>query len=78
MNLIKEITMLSENAIEGRLSIRGNVNKFKGDYCSIVDGVNKTLDAVVQPIKESSGVLEQMANANLQIAVDGNYKGDHA
>jgi methyl-accepting chemotaxis protein len=77
-SLIKEIMRLSENAIEGRLSIRGDVSAFKGDYKSIVDGVNKTLDAVVEPIKESTAVLNEISKANLQVAVEGSYKGDHA
>ncbi|KNY27078.1 methyl-accepting chemotaxis protein [Pseudobacteroides cellulosolvens] len=77
-NLIKEILRLSENAIEGRLSVRGDVSAFKGDYRSIVDGVNKTLDAAVEPIKESTAVLNEISKANLQVAVEGAYKGDHA
>ncbi|HEY9062270.1 MAG TPA: methyl-accepting chemotaxis protein [Pseudobacteroides sp.] len=77
-NLIKEIMMLSENAIEGRLSVRGDVSAFKGDYRNIVDGVNKTLDAVVEPIKESTAVLNEISKANLQVSVEGSYKGDHA
>ncbi len=77
-NLIKEIMRLSENAIEGRLSVRGDLSAFKGDYRNIVDGVNKTLDAVVEPIKESTAVLNEISKANLQVAVEGSYNGDHA
>lgn len=77
-NLIGEIRVLSENAIEGHLSVRGNTSKFSGDFQNIVDGVNKTLDAVVEPVKEATTVLEEMAKANLRVEVAGDYKGDHA
>ncbi len=77
-NVIKEVTVLSEKAVDGDLNIRGESNKFNGDYKNIIDGINSTLDAVVQPVKEASNVLIEMAKGNLQICVEGNYKGDHA
>lgn len=78
IEVIEEIKIMSKNAIEGDLSFRGNKSKFSGDFQIIIDGINKTLDAVVEPIKESSSVLAEMSKANLQVAVEGNYKGDHA
>jgi len=78
IEVIEEIKNMSNNAIEGDLSFRGNKDKFSGDFQNIIDGINKTLDAVVEPIKESSTVLAEMSKANLQVSVEGNYKGDHA
>lgn len=76
--LISEIGNLADSAVEGRLSVRGDERKYSGDYSTIINGINKTLDAVVQPIKEASVVLEEMSKGNLQVAVQGDYKGDHA
>ena len=78
IEVIEEIKIMSKNSIDGNLNFRGNTNKFSGDFQIIIDGINKTLDAVIEPIKESSDVLEEMSKANLQVAVVGNYKGDHA
>lgn len=78
IEVIEEIKIMSKNAIEGDLSFRGNKSNFSGDFQIIIDGINQTLDAVVEPIKESSAVLGEMSKANLQVAVVGNYKGDHA
>ncbi|AEV68186.1 methyl-accepting chemotaxis protein [Acetivibrio clariflavus] len=78
IEVIEEIKNLSQNAIDGNLSFRGNTSKFSGDFQTIIDGINKTLDAITEPIKESSTVLAEMAKGNLQVAVTGNYKGDHA
>lgn len=76
--LIEEVKSMARNAIDGKLNNRGDVNKFKGDYKEIVEGINKTLDAVVEPVQESIKVLDEMAKSNLQVAVEGNFKGDHA
>ncbi len=77
-NLIVETTMLSDAAIEGKLSSRGEAEKFNGEYAKIIEGINRTLDAVIEPVNEASAVLQEMAKGNLQIAMEGNYLGDHA
>ncbi|MEG6523228.1 HAMP domain-containing methyl-accepting chemotaxis protein [Desulfotomaculum sp. 1211_IL3151] len=77
MSLIEEMVKLSETAIEGQLSSRGDLTKFYGDYRKIVEGVNKTLDEVIKPITETAAILEQMAQGNFQVSVTGNYKGDY-
>lgn len=77
-DLVADIGDLSNSAVEGRLSARGDEKKYSGDFKNIINGINKTLDAVVQPIKESTSVLEEMSKGNLQVSVTGNYNGDHA
>jgi methyl-accepting chemotaxis protein len=77
-SLIAEMNNLSEAAAEGNLSVRGDVNKFQGDYQKIVSGVNDTLDETTGPIHEAVTVLEQLAKGDLQVSMVGEYKGDHA
>jgi methyl-accepting chemotaxis protein len=76
--LVNEMNVLTTSAMEGKLDVRGNEQKFKGVYQDIVHGVNKTLDALMGPIKESSDVLIEVANKNMTARVTGDYKGDHA
>ncbi len=76
-DLTSEIKLLTKSAIEGKLSSRGNETKFNGSFKEIVEGLNKTLDAVILPVKEGSDVLEDMAKGDLSIRVKGDYKGDH-
>ena len=40
--------------------------------------INELLDAVVEPIKEASDVLSQMAEGKLGARVEGDYQGDFA
>lgn len=71
-----ETIMLATEALEGHLTVRGDIKKFKGTYKDMVDGFNKTLDAVVEPIKETNNVLQKVADRDLTVRVNGNYKGD--
>jgi methyl-accepting chemotaxis protein len=77
-DLIEETRLLSENAVNGDLSARGNAEKFSGEYGNVINGINNTLDAIVAPIQEASGVLQEIAKGNLQIKMEGEYNGDHA
>lgn len=75
--LVEETTLISDSAVAGRIGVRGDASKFKGEFRAVVEGVNETLDAFGKPMAEVLGVLEQMAQGNLQVAVEGNYRGDH-
>ncbi|AFA49064.1 methyl-accepting chemotaxis protein [Acetobacterium woodii] len=76
--LVGETEMMAQIAVEGDLSHRGDSSKFSGEYALMIDGFNQTLDAVIEPIKEASMVLQELAQGNLQIMVRGEYNGDHA
>lgn len=76
--LINEVSMLTNAAMNGNLEVRGNEDKFEGGYKEIIRGFNKTIDAIIEPIQEAAAVLDEMAKGNLQVSVKGNYKGDHA
>lgn len=76
--LVTDANLLVQAAVDGKLNTRADASKHSGDYRRIVEGVNKTLDAVIEPIKEAATVLNQMSNGNLQMRVKGDYKGDHA
>ena len=76
--LVQDVNLLAQAAVDGHLDIRADATKHSGDFSTIVTGVNKTLDAIIEPIKEASAVLQEMSNGNLQLRVQGDYKGDHA
>ena len=76
--MVTDVTRLSQAAVDGELTIRADISKHEGDYRKIVEGINQTLDIVIAPVKEASAVLQEMAVGNLQLRVQGDYKGDHA
>ncbi|MGD0337987.1 MAG: methyl-accepting chemotaxis protein [Bacteroidota bacterium] len=76
-SLLGETNALTLAAREGKLGIRGNANKFTGGYRDIIDEMNKTLDAIVTPLQESSDALSAMSTGDLTVGMKGEYKGDH-
>ncbi|KLU65370.1 methyl-accepting chemotaxis protein IV [Desulfosporosinus acididurans] len=73
-----EIGILIGASKEGRLAERANAKLFKGDWADLVQGLNGLIDAILEPIQEAAGVLDEMAKGNLRVNVKGNYQGDHA
>ncbi len=76
--MVADVNLLAEEAVKGDLSYRADASKHGGDFAKIMNGVNETLDAVTEPIKEASAVLQEMARGNLQVEMVGDYHGDHA
>ena len=76
--MIRDVDALTNASVEGTLDVRADADKHKGSYRRIIEGFNRTLDAVVEPITEASAVLQEMARGNLQVVMDGDYLGDHA
>ncbi len=74
--LVDDATMLAQAAVEGRLQTRADATKHQGDFKKIVDGVNKTLDLVIDPINETIAILKRMAEGDLTPTMTGDYKGD--
>ncbi len=76
--LIDESDEIATAAQNGDLSARGDVNKFSGDYRTIITGFNFTLDNILKPIKESVNILKQISAGNLNVKMNGDYKGDYS
>ena len=74
--LIAEATVLSRAAIDGKLSTRGNTNKFKGGYQQIVQGVNDTLDAVIGPLNVAAEYVDRISKGDIPNKIFDNYNGD--
>jgi methyl-accepting chemotaxis protein len=74
--LIEDTNMLASAAVEGRLDSRADGTRHGGDFRKIVEGVNRTLDNVVTPMRDIGRVLERMAANDLTARVTGEYRGD--
>jgi len=76
--LVDEVKKITHASLEGNLEVRGDSEKFDGEYKEIVEGINKTLDTIIQPIQEAAYVLSEVSEGRLDVAVSGDYKGQHA
>lgn len=77
MMLVEETKKMAQIAISGDLNNRGDVTKFQGEYATVIEGFNQTLDAIIDPIQAASATLNELAEGNLKITMDGDFKGQH-
>ena len=73
-----DVQTLIEHSLKGELEERADTSKFRGDWFSMLDNLNKMLDAVIEPVHEAYTVLAEVSKGNLSNKVVGDYKGDHA
>jgi len=73
--LLTDTDVLVKAAAEGALDTRANANKYQGDFRKLVQGINDTLDGVIDPVNEAVDVLKEMEQGNLTQTVNGDYKG---
>ncbi|HVP93580.1 MAG TPA: methyl-accepting chemotaxis protein [Methanoregulaceae archaeon] len=76
--LVNDANMLAKAAVEGRLETRADATKHLGEYRKVVEGVNATLDAVIQPVNEAIRIAEAYARCDFSVRVDEklNVAGD--
>jgi methyl-accepting chemotaxis protein len=72
-----DANVLATAAVDGQLKTRADSKKHGGDFGKIVDGFNRTMDAIVAPLNETSSVIARIANQDLTVRMDGQYKGDY-
>jgi methyl-accepting chemotaxis protein len=76
--LVSDANGLASAAVEGRLGERAAADRHAGEFRAIVEGVNRTLDAMTAPVQEATAVLERLAHRDLRARALGSYRGDHA
>jgi methyl-accepting chemotaxis protein len=74
--LIADAGLLAKAAVEGRLATRADAEKHQGDFAKIVDGVNKTLDAVIGPLNVAAEYVDRIAKGIIPAKITDNYNGD--
>ncbi|MBI2418532.1 MAG: Cache 3/Cache 2 fusion domain-containing protein [Ignavibacteriales bacterium] len=76
-NLTKDISDLIDSGVNGKLTNRADASRHTGEYRAIVEGINKTLDAVIEPVKKSAAILAKLAAGDLTARLRDEFKGDH-
>ena len=74
--LVREAEMLTEAAVQGRLSTRGDAQAFEGGYKEIVAGVNATLDAVIGPLNVAANYVDRISKGDIPEKITDAYNGD--
>jgi len=74
--ITKEINSLSDNMKNGKLDFRANANKFKGEFRTMVAGLNELVDALVKPINVTAEYVDRISKGNIPPMITEDYKGD--
>ncbi|HYG70443.1 MAG TPA: methyl-accepting chemotaxis protein [Anaeromyxobacteraceae bacterium] len=76
--LVEDATRLAQAGAEGRLATRADAARHAGDFRKIVDGVNRTLDAVIAPLERTADHVERISQGDLPDAITEEWAGDYA
>ena len=74
--LVADAGTLVEDAIAGKLDTRADASKHHGDYQKIIEGVNKTLDAVIGPLNVAAEYIDRISKGDIPEKITDEYKGD--
>lgn len=74
--LVEDANMLSHAAVEGKLATRADAGKHQGDFQRIVEGVNKTLDAVIGPLNVAADYVNRISKGDMPVPIEEEYRGD--
>lgn len=69
LSVTSEISNVTNAISSGNMSAKGNSAKYKGEYAKIIDGLNASLNALVEPlgslVRELSNYTREILNGNL-------------
>ena len=74
--LMADTSMLSMAALDGRIQTRADASKHHGDFRSIVEGINATLESIVNPIIIVNAAIDSINTAAREISA-GNSDLSH-
>ncbi|TCL59259.1 methyl-accepting chemotaxis sensory transducer with Pas/Pac sensor [Hydrogenispora ethanolica] len=74
--LIADTDILVQAATAGQLEVRVDAARHGGDFGKIVAGINRTLDAIVEPLNDANQVLRKIGMNDFTLAMDSEkYQG---
>jgi methyl-accepting chemotaxis protein len=68
--------MLVKAAVEGKLDTRADASKHQGEYRTVIEGINKTLDAVIGPLNVAAEYVDRISKGDIPKKITDNYNGD--
>jgi len=66
--LVSDASMLAQAASEGRVTARADATQHQGDFRKVVEGVNATLETIVEPIIAVKAAIETINTAAGEIS----------
>ena len=78
--MIKELTLETNHLIkavqEGKLDVRGNAATYQGAWGELVTGINRLIEAFVQPINVTATYVDRISKGDIPDQITDTYYGD--
>ncbi|KAF0215071.1 MAG: methyl-accepting chemotaxis [Geobacteraceae bacterium] len=74
--MVVDANILAQAAVEGKLDTRADAGKHQGEFRKIVEGVNTTLDAVIEPLNVAAEYVDRISKGDIPPLIADNYNGD--
>jgi len=74
--LVNDTGNLVQSALDGNLSVRADASRHKGDYRKVIEGINNTLDAVVNPLTMAANYIDRISKGDMPERITDSYNGD--
>ncbi|MCB9653142.1 MAG: HAMP domain-containing protein [Deltaproteobacteria bacterium] len=75
-SMVLDVNALTRAAQNGSLSERADASPYRGEFLTLVRGINQTLDAVVHPIQETAEYVARIGAGDLPPKISAPYRGD--
>ena len=77
LQLLKtDVDKLIHGALDGKLDTRAETENHSGAYRGIIDGVNKSLDAITGPLYMAADYVDKISKGDIPEKITDDYKGD--
>ncbi len=74
--LVADANMLAKATLDGKLGVRADASRHQGDFRAIIDGVNKSLDAVISPLKVQAGYVDKISRGEIPPEITEQFNGE--
>ena len=75
-SLVADGNLLAKAAEAGDLSARADATKHLGEYRKVIEGLNATLDAIIEPLNMAANSVEEIARGDIPQQITNHYNGD--
>jgi len=74
--MMKEVAIVTQAAIDGRLDTRANTNEINFEFRTIGEGLNNILDAVIGPLNVAAEYVDRISKGDIPAKITDTYHGD--
>ena len=76
VSIVKEIKLLTESAVNGKLSVRGDPDKINFEFREIVVGINNILNSLITPLNVAASYVDRISKGDIPSKIKEKYEGD--